>query len=264
MSSSNLIIKIEYKDYISLSDFKESIEGWNNQYNLFVSRCYNDGKNDKLLVKEIKQGSIIIELASAIIPLISNFNTVYDFFASTKHLFSWLSSKQGIKPEINVSDLDNTRKIITPVNHHNDRQITISIAGDNNAPIIINAATAQALERNANEEYDILNKRIEISEDQENKENVIFKLTQIKDDENPNKNTKGIIPEIDNKEHLVVFSSVETKELILRENTNPFLKNYLVDIKINKINDSIKSYTILTLKDTYIDEDEPDLFSNFP
>jgi hypothetical protein len=109
-----------------------------------------------------------------------------------------------------------------------------------------------------------LDKKIEIQENQENRENVIFKLTQIKNDENQNKNTKGIISEIDNKEHLVVFFSIETKELILRENNNPFLKNYLVDIKINKTNNTIKSYIILYLKDTYIDEEETDLFSSSP
>jgi hypothetical protein len=127
MQKSNLIIKIEYKDYISLSDFKEFIEGWNNQYNLFVFRGCNDGKNDKLFIKEIKQGSIIIELASALIPLISDFNTVYDFFISMNNLFDWLNSRQGTKPEINASDLDNTKKIIVPVNNHDDRQITVTI-----------------------------------------------------------------------------------------------------------------------------------------
>jgi hypothetical protein len=112
MSNSNpsLIIKIEYKNYISLSDFKESIEGWNNQYNSFISQGNDDEKNDNLLIKEIKQGSIIIELVSALVPLISDVNTVYSFFTSMKDLFGWLHSRKGIKPKINTDDLDNTKK----------------------------------------------------------------------------------------------------------------------------------------------------------
>jgi hypothetical protein len=253
---------MEYKDYISLSDFKESIEGWNNQYNSFVSQGNNEEKNDKLFIKEIKNGSIIIELVSAIVPLISDINTVSTFFASMKALFGWLNFKTGIKPKISASDLDNTKKIIAPVNNHDGRQITISIAGDNNAPIIIDSVIAKTIAQNADNEYAVLNKKIDMPEIEENRKNVIFKLTQIKDDENPDKNTKGIVEEIDRKEHLVVFSRLETKEAILQESGNPFRKNYLVDIKIGKSDDTIKSYTILALKDSYIDEEEADLFSD--
>ncbi|MHB9292975.1 hypothetical protein Holit_02092 [Hollandina sp. SP2] len=265
MSNSNpsLIIKIEYKNYISLSDFKESIEGWNNQYNSFISQGNDDKKNDTLLIKEIKQGSIIIELVSTLVPLISDVNTVYSFFTSMKDLFGWLHLRKGIKPKINTDDLDNTKKIVAPVSNRDGRQITVSIEGDNNAPIIIDSMIAKAIVQNANDEYAVLNTPVDLPETQENKEDVIFKLTQIKDDENPNKNTKGIAQTIDSREHLVLFSHVKTKEAILRGSSNPFRKTYLVDIKINKIDRTIKSYTILALKDSYTDEDgEVDLFSD--
>jgi hypothetical protein len=261
-SNPSLTIKIEYKNYISLSEFKEAIEGWNDQYDSFISQYNDDEKNNSLLIKEIKQGSIIIELVSMIVPLTSDFNTVYDFFTSIKALFDWLSSKKGIKPNITAGDLDNAKKIIAPVKNHDNRKISVFVAGGNYAPIIINSTISSKILQNANDEYAVLDKKMDLPEISESRENVIFKLTQIKDDENPNRNTKGIIQGIDNKEHLVLFSKIEIKEAILRGSNNPFHKNYLVDVKIDKINGRIKSYIILSLKDSYSEEEaEVSLFS---
>jgi hypothetical protein len=254
----SLIIKIEHKDYISLFDFKESIEGWNNQYNYFISQCGEDGKLDKLLIKEIRQGSIEIELTPALLPLLSDYNTVSTFFVSVKMLFNWLISKKGEKPKIETNDLANAKKIIAPVNNHTGTQITIN--GDNNGTMIINPTNAEAITKNVKEEYMALDRQDNSHEEAYNKEDVIFKLTQIKDDENPNKNTKGIIAEIDRKEHPVLFSNIEMKDKILQENSNPFHKNYLVNVKINKSGDEINSYAILDINDSYTDEEKSSLF----
>jgi hypothetical protein len=261
--NSSLIIKIDYKNYISLDEFKETIEGWSNQYNSFISQSNEDEKDDRLLIKEIKRGSIIIELVSSLVPLINDFNTVYTFYASIKALFDWLGSKKGTKPKINTNDLDNAKKIVSPAHNHNGRQITVFVTGDNNASIIIDSVVAGIITKNANEEYPALDKPVALPETAKNKKNVIFRLTQIKDDENPNKNTKGIIHEIDAKEHLVLFSNIENKEAILRESSNPFRRNYLADVKINTVNGIIKSYVILCLHDSYTDEESEgrDLFS---
>jgi hypothetical protein len=258
-----LTIKIEYKDSISLSEFKDSLEGWNNQYTKCISQKNKEANNDVLLIKEIKHGSIIIELNSSLLPLLSDYNTIVTFFSSLNILFTWLGSKIGTKPKMEISDLENTKKIIAPVNNHDGRQINISIEGDNNAPIIIDSEIAKTILHNVDEELNNLNAQPEVTAGDENKENVILKLKQIKDDENNNKNTKGIIHEIDDKEYPVMFTS-GIKYKILHENDNPFLKIYLVNIKINKINGITTSYTVLDLLDSYIEnesKDETNLFS---
>jgi hypothetical protein len=257
-----LTIKIEYKDSISLSEFKEALEGWNNQYNKYVSHLSDEDNDDKLLIKEIKQGSIIIDLVSSMSPLLADYNNIITFFVSVKSMFDWLVTKIGNKPKMEIDDLKNIKKIIAPINHKG-RQTNIFITGNNYAPIIIDSGNVKTISNNTDEELEKLIGHTEVNVDNENKENVVLKLKQIKDDENNNKNTQGIIQEIDNKEHPVMFAS-GIKYNILHENENPFLKNYLVDVKINKNNDIIKSYTILALNDSYLDEEEGyrnDLFS---
>jgi hypothetical protein len=259
----SLIIKIEYKEYIALSEFKESLEGLDDQYNLLLSKGSDKEKKDTLLVKEINKGSIIVELISPFVPLLSDANTIFAFYTSIKSIFDWLSTKLGTKPKMTPADLVNAKKIITPINNHDGSQITFSVEGNNNHILVIDSLTARKITQNANEEYSVLDKPVSLSDSPEDKENVVLRLTQIKNDENPDKNTKGIIAVLDKREHPVMFSKIENKEQILQEHDNFFKKAYLADVKVHTSNDKISSFTVLDIKDSYtIEEDTtPDLFS---
>ncbi|MDR0556625.1 MAG: DUF481 domain-containing protein [Treponema sp.] len=67
------------------------------QYNL-LSKGGDKEKKAALFIKEINKGSIIVELASAFVPLLSDANTVFAFYTSIKSIFDWLSAKLGAKP----------------------------------------------------------------------------------------------------------------------------------------------------------------------
>jgi hypothetical protein len=257
----SLTIKIEYKEFISLSEFKESLEGLDNQYTSLLSRSSDEEKKDILLIKEINKGSIIVELISALVPLLGEANTVFAFYTSIKSIFDWLSTKLGTKPKMTPTDLVNAKKIIAPVNNHDGSQVTFSFEGDNNV-FIIDSLKARKITQNANEEYSILDKPASLPDSPVDKENVVLRLTQIKNDENPDKNTKGIIVELDKREHPVLFSKIADKEQILHEQDNFFKKTYLIDVKVHISNDKISSFTVLDIKDSYTNEDDttPSLF----
>jgi hypothetical protein len=234
----------------------------NDQYNLLFSKSSYKEK-DTLLIKEINKGSIIVELVSALIPLLSDTNTIFAFYTSIKSIFDWLSTKLGTKPKMTSADIVNAKKIITPVNNHDGSQITISVEGNNNNVFVIDNLTARKITQSANEEYSVLDKPAYLPDSPEDKENVVLRLTQIKNDENPDRNTKGIIAELDKREHPVLFSNIVNKEQILQEHDNFFKKTYLVDVKVHTNNAKISSFTVLDIKDSYtIEEDTtPGLFS---
>ena len=260
--NTSLTIKIEYKEYIALSEFKESLEGLDDQYNLLFSKISGKGEKNTLLIKEINKGSIIVQLVSPLIPLLSDFNNIFTFYTSIKSIFDWLSTKLGTKPAITPNDLVNAKKIIAPVNNHNGSQITLSVEGNNNSILVIDHLTARKITQNADEEYSVLDKPASLPDAPEDKENVLLRITQIKNDENTDKNTKGIIAELDKREHPVTFSKSVNKEQILQEHDNFFKKAYLVDVKVHANNDKISSFTVLDIKDSYtIEEDTtPELF----
>lgn len=111
-----LSIEIKYKKFISLSEFKESLTGWDNQYKKFVSQHSKEGNNDRLLIKKIRDGSIIVDVVSPMLPLLSDYNTVIAFFVSIKSLIDWLSTKIGKKSEIEHNEMIKSYTIVRPCN----------------------------------------------------------------------------------------------------------------------------------------------------
>jgi predicted LPLAT superfamily acyltransferase len=67
-----LTFRIEYKNTIPLIEFKDILDGLNNQFKKHLLQIKDVDKNEILLIKEIRQGSIHIQLISSVIPMISN------------------------------------------------------------------------------------------------------------------------------------------------------------------------------------------------
>ena len=257
-----LTINIKYDNAISLYNFKESLEGWYNQYNKHLSETNTPKEEDTLLIKEIKQGSIIITLISSAVPLLSDYNTIFTFYTSVKSIFNWLSTKRGKKPKYDLEELENIKKIVSPINT-TDKSLNISINGDKNTVMMFDKLIVQKIYQNANEEIQELSfkdKKEEIP-DLTDKDNVLLKFTQIEGTEKNNRNTKGVISELDKKSLPITFSE-GLKQEIVHGAENPLVKNYIVNIKEHRKNNEIISYTVLNIVDSYYDETEKDLFSD--
>jgi hypothetical protein len=246
-------VHIEYKETIPLLEFTNLLEGLNNQYYNHVSKISDEDKNDALLIKEINPGSIDIHFISAMLPLISDINNITTFFSSIKMLLDWLSSLKGKKPVYTSEDIKDILKIVKPVNSA-DRKLTISTNGDNSPVFVVDKVFADKVFINAPAALDQI-KEIEKApqEDTLEKRNAVLRFKQVEDEEKNNKNTKGIIDEIDSKPYPIMFAE-GLKNPIIHGEPNPLRKNYLVDIKIQKIDDKIKSYTVLKISDSYIEE----------
>jgi hypothetical protein len=146
-----LTISIKYKDSISLYDFKESLDGWYNEYNKYLSISNISKGEETLLIKEIKQNSIDIILISSAFVLINELNTIFDFYTRIKYVIIWLSNKKGVKPKYDIEELENIKKIISPVNSK-DKSIHVSVNGDNNNVLFINHLTVNEIRQTANDE----------------------------------------------------------------------------------------------------------------
>ena len=254
-NESILTFKIEYENSLSLHDFTESLDGLYHEYNKHLVNIKNTEPKETLLIKEIKQNCILIDLISSATPLLSDYNNIYTFYTSLKNIVTWLHTKKDTKPKYDIDDLLNIKKIFSPA-VHDDNRITYSIKGDNNTINVIDKAFVDKLNENANAEITKLsqNNKPEPLEDSSIKENVILKFIQIEGTENNiNKNTKGIISEIDKKPHPVMFEE-GLKHQIIHEEPFPFNKNYLADVKVHTLNDKINAYTVLAIKDSYEDE----------
>jgi len=257
-----LTINIEYQEAIPLSEFTASLEGLNSQYNRHLSPADIRENGDKLLVKQISKGSIVVELMSSVMPLLSDYSNLFTFFSTMQILFNWLLTKKGKKPDADITDFEDAKKIVAPINT-DDKKMSISFNGDVQNVYIIDNVTAEVITKNANDELITFTKPEEIKEDQTNAKNVLLKFNQIEGAEKNNKKTKGIISEIINKSYPVMFAE-GLKHGIIHGSENPLNKNYLVNAKVHIENDEIKAYTVLDVIDSFDDENsepETNLFS---
>jgi len=246
-------VHIEYKETIPLLEFKEFLEGINNQYRNHVLQTNDENKNDALLIKEIAPGSIDIHLVSSIMPLFSDINNVATFFNSIRHLMTWLSTLKGQKPIFTNEDVKDIIDIVKPAKNI-DRSIKISTTGDKNQVLVIDKVFAEKIIVNVPSVLDQMKQAADVlPEVSLEKNNAVLRFQQIEKEEKNNKNTKGIIDEIDKKPYPVMFAE-GLKNPIIRGDPNPLKKNYLVDIKIQRVDNKIKSYTVLKIRDSYIDE----------
>jgi hypothetical protein len=258
-----LTIKIEYENTLTLHSFKESLDGWYREYNKHLININNQEPNETLLIKVIKKDSIIIDLISSVMPLLSEFNNIYTFYSSVRSIVTWLHTKKGSKPKYDIDDLVNIKKIFSPV-VHDDNRITFSIKGDNNTINVIDKVIVNKLNENADIEITKLsqNNKPEPLEDSSIRKNIILKFIQIEGTENSiNKNTKGIISDIDKKPRPVMFEE-GIKHQIIREEPFPFNRNYLADVKVHTLNNKINVYTVLAIKDSYEDENEDQSYNS--
>jgi len=263
-NSDFLTIEIKYKKSISLYDFKESLEGWYNQYNKYLSQTNKVNEGENLLIKDIKDGSIIITLITSAMPVLAHietFNTITDFFSTIKNSISWLSTQKGTKPKYDIDELQNIKQIVSPItNIDNSMNLTVNGNIEIENVFVIDNIKAKVTRENADKEIKLLSKiePVEPLKDDTFRENVYLRFKQIESAEKNTRSTKGIIDEIDNKSYPISFAE-GLKQQIIHGIDNPLIKIYLVNVKIHKEDNTICGYTVLKIIDSFNDDENYDL-----
>jgi hypothetical protein len=259
MEEQKLTISIEYEKPIPLAEFSTSLESWNNQYKK------HSKSEDFLLIKEIRQGSIIIDLVPCVMSVIDNLGTVCTFFDRVKTVYDWLKNKKGDKPSMDIEDCVDVQRTVAPIAHHEKSKINISINGNNNNVYVLDSNDVKNIRDSANEEKLRLESK-SVVESNNSYNNVLLRLIQLKYDDKDNKSSTGIIGDVDKKAHPILFAK-GIKNNILHNQKNPFLQGYLVNAKVSKKDEKIVSYTITevmdvcTIEDTESGNKELSLFS---
>lgn len=228
-----LIIHIKNAEPIELKDFAVSM-------NALACEYEHKHKGEvKLLIKEIRQGSIIAKLITAgvaILPFAEHANAILDF---GNHLMNILSYLRGEKtdnpPPLTQQSLTNINKFVEPI--AKDSGSVVQIEGSNNM-IIINSAQAADIQKNALSELSKLNTPLTGIQ-----KNVLLYFRQARADNR--QGDKGVIEAISNKEIKVIFDTPELKNRMIHQAERIFGKAYLVDVNVQTVNDKPALYTVV-------------------
>lgn len=246
--NTTLLIKIENKADIPLIDLTLSLMNVGAQYNRFLDRhniSTEDNKNP-LVVKKLETGSVIIELSSMILPIVSELNTVFEFTKYIKDSYDFLLGKSKIAPiAYDKKDLDQLNSIVNLNANSPDSQM--NFAANNGATqtinLSINYTEANAIQNGIKKEFEKLK---ESSPAFYNKQ--LLRWYQTRFDNKSEFGDKAIIENISKKPIRVIFDNEHIKRNII--NTSDFTKPwqelaYIVDVEVLFLDEKPRTYKIL-------------------
>jgi hypothetical protein len=252
----SLIFKIENKRPIELMDLTKSLISVSNTFADYVIKegTSKDEREAKLYIKEIKSGSVIVELieyaTNGMIPFIENVNTIVGFTLNLKKTIDYYLNNAGEKPKTTINDLKDISSIVNPVAKDNGSQLFVQtiINGNVELTINLNSNDANALQNKIKQE--IIDLKIEEILN-ETHERVALKLYQARSDIKSKTGNKGIIEEINNSPLNIIFDDDKTKELIFQSEINPLKSIFIVDVKIINVDQKPTIYKIMKLHESF-------------
>jgi len=247
-----LEITISNEKPVILTDLTLSLLGISNQFQSFVESETNKDYTPcaELYIKEIRPGSIIVELvtgAMPIVPLLWEGGTLFQWATQATEMMGWFLGKLDTPPkQITKTDLKQWESILEPVAKDNASQLNINVTGDNNKVVVLNVTSQEANAAQNRIQREIANLE---DPDEHIQKRKIMKWNQTKFDTTSHTGDRATIEAISKKALKVIFDNDLTKEEMLKGSPR-YDKSwqelaYLVDVEVQTIDGVPKVYTIL-------------------
>lgn len=250
-----LIIEIQNKQPLELLDLTKSFVSLASQFNNYVGK-HGDSKEDreaKLYVKEIRSGSVILELIElatiGVLPFLENVNTVVGFADYLKTAYNFFIGKSEVKPDLEVSDYKELSQIINPVANDNGSQINISTTVNGNVELHVHLSS---LETNAIQNvFQKELKQLKVPEvADETETSVLLTWYQARNDMKSSVGNKGTIESLSKKPMNITFDDDTLKDKMLH-GENPFTTVFVVDVKLQNVGGKLVAYKVVKLHESF-------------
>jgi hypothetical protein len=245
-------ITISNEDPVSLKDLSLSLLSFNHQFHKFVE-SETDRETDigsELLIKEVRKGSIVIELvsqAAPIVPLLWDGGTLSQWSGVVQGVCNWLLGKIDSPPkEVTKQDLLEWNKFVEPVakDHGSQMNINVSDGGTVINNFTINSTEANAIQNEISRKIE----QLDSPEDHVHRRKVMY-WYQAKFDPQSETGNRAIIDDLSKKSMKVIFESNAVKDAMLHppEHFNKQWHElaYVVDVEVETVRGVPKMYKVL-------------------
>ena len=254
-----IVVEIHNGQPVDLLDLTSSLNAFSREYeaNLKKNRPGLHSEESRLLVVDVRRGSIIFEIVVALAPFVSQveiLNTTVDFVKNMKDALGFLSVPNGRLPDTNTQQLKNLNDTVKTIANdsnghleiyarHEDGRVIQEIVVRKNDAINIQANAAAQRKEIGHQESERLNR-------------VLMRLHQSSvEDLRLGKRTseKGVVEKIDLIPRTLIYVSDHAgrviKAAISDQQGNPFQKAFVVDVDVETINGKPRAYRILDVHD---------------
>jgi hypothetical protein len=258
IEESRLVFEFNNKQMVELNELGEALNALNSEFSLFAKR-ENIEVNSNLFIKEVRKGSIIIELvafsSAILLPVVENVNTVLNFGEYIGKLLNYFTGKTEERPEnLDKKNIENVRKIVTPIANNDGSSVSFQVA-ENNGNITYNYNYNQQETITAKAKCDIEESKLNLPSDSIQRSATMY-IYQARNDLKTKVGDKGIISTISNAAKKLVFVNEEIKKEIIGDSENIFNFAYVVDVVIYKKGEIPISYNIIKFHEKFKLEDD--------
>ncbi len=258
--SNKLEITINNKRPVVLTDLTLSLLGVGQQFEKFIENETNEKQvGSELFIKNVRSGSIIVELVAhtiPAIPLLWQGGSLSEWASYAKSVVDWLSGKTSTPPkELTKQDLKQWSNILEPVAKDNGSQMnfTVSDGGTVINQVFINSEQANAAQNGIRRQLE----KLDEPDDHIQRKRVMV-WSQTKFSSGSSTGDRAIIESISATPIKVIFENNAVKNAMLAGDPR-FSKQwhelaYIVDVKVQTVRGAPKVYTIIN----YYDEDNFD------
>jgi hypothetical protein len=237
-----LTLKLDYSQLVELGDLSLALLAFGNEFSRFSNTSEYGVPQSKLYLSSVERGSVVAELvaiASQASLLVEHVNSVNEFLGSAKAVFDYFLGKSDNKPKMDKRQLENINALMEPVAKDKKSMWSFSAEGDGNSftinyyesCVIQNGIKRELLQQPvAGEHHQVV---------------LIFKQTR----SDPDVGTKSVIESISKNIVKTVFAEGADYNQILLGDDNPLTGMYLVDVRVETVDDKPVLYKILRLHD---------------
>jgi hypothetical protein len=250
--SKKLEIKINNQRPVGLEDLSLSLLAFSHQFHKFIESETSKESDigSELLIKEVRSGSIIVELvsqAAPILPLLWEGGSLVEWSKVVENTCKWLLGKIDNPPKnVTKQDLQDWNKFIEPVAKDNGSQMNMNVS-DNGKIInqfIINSTEANAMQNRIGH----LITDLDTPEDNIHRQKVMY-WYQTKFDPNSDTGNRAIIDDLSKSGLKVIFENNAVKDQMLHSDTKfgkPWHElAYVVDVDVQTVRGVPKMYNVL-------------------
>ncbi len=266
--ATNKIIELDFNDKLQitinntepvvLTDLTMALLGVGQQFGRFIENetTQQHQAGSELFIKEVRSGSIVIELVAQVIPIVPLLwqgGAMVEWVTYAKSIIEWLNGKLDKPPkEVTKQDLKQWSNILEPVakDHGSQLNFTVSSGGHVVNQFFINSEQANAAQNAIRREIGLLDE----PEDHTQRKRVMT-WYQTKFDDTSQTGNKAVIESISKFPVKVIFENNAVKKALMAGDprfNKPWNElAYIVDVKVQTVQGAPKVYTVID----YYDED---------